>query len=473
MRFISTLFMCLWLLSACSQPEAPPLAFDLDSIKQEGLVVLTRNAPTTYFINRDGEAAGFEHDSLTDFAASLGVPIQFKIYGTSKAILEALETQQGHIAAAGLIHLNSYEERFEIGPEYYEVEQQVVCHRSGPRPKTVTELADVSLLVSSASSYDERLHELKEEHPNLTWQTALFFAPERLLEKVVEKKLDCTIVDSNIFSINRRYFPDLVDSFSINDAKPLVWLMPKGATELREELEKWYAQARKEARTTLYAARYFSHVDLFDYVDITTFKKRIDSVLPRYEQTFREAGEKYGLDWRLLAAVSYQESHWNPNARSPTGVRGMMMLTNNTARELGVTNRLDPTQSIHGGARYLAQLRDRLPDSITEPDRTWIALAAYNVGLGHVYDARTLTRNMGLNPDSWFDLRAVLPKLSQPRYYRNLRYGYARGGEPVHFIRRIRNYEDILQKQLDQQEAARQRRADENHNIAGIKNPPN
>lgn len=464
MRLLCYFIMCLWLLSACSQPT-PKLDTKLTSIRQDGLVVLTRNAPTTYYINRDEEAVGFEHDTIVDFAQSLDVPVRFKLYDTNKELLDALEARQGHIAAAGLTHLDSRAERFEVGPEYYQVEQQVVCRRSGPAPTTIAELSKASLLVGSASSYDERLHELKEEHADLTWQTALFASPEQLLEKVLEEEIDCTVVDSSIFSINQRYLPELVDTFAISEPQQLVWLMPKGATELREAVETWYEEAHKEARTTLYAARYFAHVDIFDYVDITTFKQRINHLLPRYENTFREAGEKYNWDWRLLAAVAYQESHWNPDARSPTGVRGMMMLTNNTARELGVTNRLDPTQSINGGARYLSQLRERLPDSIQEPHRTWITLAAYNIGLGHVYDARTLTKNMGLNPDNWFDLRTVLPKLSQPQYYRNLRYGYARGGEPVHFLARIRNYEDILHKQLDQQKSTA------NHTMAGIKKP--
>src|SRR5699024_4570853 len=266
MRTLSYLIMCLWLLSACSQPE-PKLAFDLATIQQDGLVVLTRNAPTTYYINRDEEAVGFEHDTIMDFARSLNVPVHFKLLGSNKEIQDALTAKQGHIAAAGFTRLASREERFEIGPEYYQVEQQVVCRRSGPAPTTLEDLAQVSLLVSSASSYHERLQELQQEQPNLEWQTALFLSPEQLLEKVLEEEMDCTVVDSNIFAINQRYFPELVDTFAISKPQPQVWLMPKGATELRDAVKQWYAEAHKEARTTLYAARYFAHVDIFDYVD--------------------------------------------------------------------------------------------------------------------------------------------------------------------------------------------------------------
>jgi membrane-bound lytic murein transglycosylase F len=170
--------------------------------------------------------------------------------------------------------------------------------------------------------------------------------------------------------------------------------------------------------------------------------------LPKYKQTFQAAGKKYDIDWTLLAAQAYQESHWNRYARSPTGVRGIMMLTLNTAREVGVKSRLNPQQSIYGGAKYLANLRARLPEEIAEPDRSWIALAAYNVGMGHIYDARKLAREQDKDPNLWHEFRDVLPLLTQKKYYKDLRYGYARGYEPVRYVRRIRNYHDMLLQAL-------------------------
>ena len=142
--------------------------------------------------------------------------------------------------------------------------------------------------------------------------------------------------------------------------------------------------------------------------------------------------------------MGYQESHWNPKARSYTGVRGIMMLTQNTASELGIENRLDPLQSIEGGGRYLAKLRSRIDDEVQEPDRTWMSLAAYNVGYGHLSDARKLTSQLGKNPNLWIDVKDSLPLLSQRRYYRNTRYGYARGQEPVNYVQNIRRYYDVL-----------------------------
>jgi len=455
MRLLAIMMLCIGLLSACSSSEDyERVAQDIDSIHEHGLVVLTRNAPTTYFIDREEQEAGFEHDIVQDFARYLGVEPRFKTYESIKEVLDALERGEGHLAAAGLTELESRTERFETGPRYYQVQQYVVCRRNGPQPKRLADLAEVSLLITSDSSYNEQLEALKaSDAPELRWNVADGLTTEQILEKVWRQEVDCTIADDNIFSINRRYFPELVEAFPLNTTPDhLVWLMPKGTKELKDALYEWYQDANDEARITLYAARYYAHVENFDYVDVATFVRRIKERLPTYEQAFKEAGEKYDLDWRLLAAQAYQESHWNPNARSPTGVRGIMMLTQNTAKELGVYNRLDPWQSIDGGARYLANLRNRLPESIEEPHRSWMALAAYNIGMGHLHDARALTERLGLDPNNWFDLQQALPKLSQPHYYRTLRFGYARGGEPVQYLARIRNYEDILQVQLDARE---------------------
>lgn len=164
---------------------------------------------------------------------------------------------------------------------------------------------------------------------------------------------------------------------------------------------------------------------------------------------YKNAADKYGLDWKLLAAMGYQESHWNPKAVSPTGVRGIMMLTLQTAGHLGIKNRLDPESSIMGGAKYLDQIRRRFPEELKEPDRTWFAMAAYNVGYYHVIDAQILARKLGKDPNKWLDLQTVLPLLAQKKWYKKTLYGYARGWEPVKYVTNIRRYYDLLQYQLN------------------------
>lgn len=143
----------------------------------------------------------------------------------------------------------------------------------------------------------------------------------------------------------------------------------------------------------------------------------------------------------MLAAIAYQESHWDAQATSPTGVRGMMMLTKNTAQSLGITDRTDAEQSISGGVRYLQDMMSKVPESVPENERIWFALAAYNMGYAHMLDARALTAKTKGNPDSWADVKQRLPLLSQKPYYSKLTYGYARGHEAYAYVENIRKYQ--------------------------------
>lgn len=185
--------------------------------------------------------------------------------------------------------------------------------------------------------------------------------------------------------------------------------------------------------------------------EIQTFLRHIETRLPYYREEFQQAEKKTGVPWTLLASVAYQESKWNRHAVSPTGVRGLMMLTRSTANDLGIQNRLDPIKSIFGGARYLSSLHKRVPSEIRMPDRMFVALAAYNVGFGHVKDARVLAERLGKDSTKWDDLKEVLPLLSQKEYYEDLPHRYARGSEPVQYVKRIRAYRKILQQIVDQE----------------------
>ena len=183
--------------------------------------------------------------------------------------------------------------------------------------------------------------------------------------------------------------------------------------------------------------------------EIRRFHHHIETRLPQYRRQFEGIAQAYGISWTLLAAQAYQESHWDQYAVSPTGVRGIMMLTRDTASFLGIQNREDPTKSIEGGARYFYNLKKRLPRHIGKPDRISIALAAYNVGMGHIKDAQRLARRMGKNPNSWNDLKSTLPLLTQKSYYETLEYGYARGWEPVRYVKRIHAYHALLEQYLN------------------------
>ncbi len=434
----------LLLLTACS-----PGNDVLQQIRDRGeLRVLTRNAATTYYESREGHQ-GVEYEMATALADSLGVKVRFLVKDDIGSLFAALEQGEGDLIAAGLTRTREREPRFLFGPTYQMVTQQLVCRRGGKRPKTFGDLANVSIKVPARSSYVEQLNKIKQQYPDVRWQAVDNTDTETLLEAVWLKKIDCTIADENIVAINRRYFPELSVRFAINEPEPLAWVMRKQADDLQDYLQDWFAIYIAEGKLDEVMHRYYGFIEAFDYVDTRAFQRKIKSHLPKYEKYFKQAAKRYQLDWTLLAAQSYQESHWRPYAKSPTGVRGMMMLTRTTAKELGIKNRLDPKASIMGGAYYLNKLRKRLPDTVTEPDRTWIALAAYNVGMGHIWDARKLAKRLGKNPDRWQELSTVLPLLSRKKYYKTLKHGYARGYEPVTYVKNIRNYQDMLENSLN------------------------
>ncbi|MGM0454121.1 MAG: membrane-bound lytic murein transglycosylase MltF [Thermodesulfobacteriota bacterium] len=423
----------------------------LERIQKKGKIsVLTRNAPTTYYIDREGNPSGPEYDMVEAFAESIGVTAEYKIEPTINDILTALKNGEADLAAAGLTITPERKKNFRFGPPYQEITPQVITRRDRLQPESIAELVGLNLKVIANSSYTERLQNLKNtKYPALSWIESDYQDTEQLLRAVWAKKIDATIADSNILDINRRYYPELIAPINLGRAQQLGWVLPENSKHLEAAIVEWLEKFRKKGRLAQLHEKYYGFFKVFDYVDMRRYIRRIDQRFPQYRQYFQQAAEKYDLPFILLAAQGYQESHWNALARSPTGVRGIMMLTLNTAQAMGVSNRLDPKQSIFGGAQYLAKLKKRFSDEVTEPDRTWLALAAYNVGRGHLHDAQRLARQSGLDPHSWRDIKKVLPLLSEKRYYKDLKYGYARGSEPVRYVQRIRQYKHILENELN------------------------
>jgi len=438
--------LALFVLTGCDGSAGSGLTAPSES---GVLVVATRNGPTTWYRGRDNEPTGPEESLVEAFADAHGWSVKWKVYDSTAATLDALESGRAQLAAAGLTRLPARDERFEPGLSHGEVIQQVVCHRDDrPLPDTAEELAGVDLHVTGDSSYVARLARLAGQVDGLSYETHPDVSTEVLLTRVAQREIGCTVADSNIVRVLRRNWPHLEVAFDLGDPEPIGWYAAPGLGELAKETRQWRQSEAGEAAVKAMRERYYAYIGEFDFVDLRALNRRLDERLPRYLDTFRRAGEQTGLPVDLLAAMAYQESHWDPKARSPTGVRGMMMLTRSTARSLGVDNRLDPKESILAGARYLADRRDRLPEAIPEPDRTYLALASYNIGRAHVLDARKLARELGRDPDSWSDMRKVLPLKADKRYYPRTKYGYARGYEPVHYVQRIRNYRDVIARTL-------------------------
>ncbi len=409
------------------------------------LSVITFNGPTTYY-EVSQETEGFEYDLASAFAEDLGVELEIKLADRFDKIMP--EVLAGHIdmAAAGLTITTDRKKRFLFSTPYQTIKQQVVI-RSGnkKRPRKIADLIGRNITITAGSSHVERLQKIKKKYPDLVWQETAEETPENLLIHVWEKQLDITIADSNIVALVRQFYPDLSIAFSLPPDDRLAWMFTFSSDHsLVDAANKFLNKMKSSGRLDRLIDRYYGPSSKFNYVNTKKFIERIDNLLPEYESTFRKAAKETGVDWRLLAAQAYQESHWNADAVSPTGVRGIMMLTNATAKRLNVSDRRDPRESIDGGARYLKILLDSLPARIADPDRLWLALAAYNIGIGHLEDARILTQKAGDDPDSWLDVRKYLPLLARPEWHKKTRHGYARGYEPVAYVNRIRGFYAIL-----------------------------
>lgn len=418
----------------------------LERIKNIGsITVLSRYDQTTFYENVDG-VSGLEYDLVTLFAKHLGVKVNFKIPDTFAEILS--HTQQGgfaDFAAAGLTITQERNKHLLFTPAYQKITEQVVYRSGTKRPKKPEDLTQGILEIVQGTSHNESLLQLKKDTPELQWLINTELETDELLYLINERLIDYTIADSNQITLLRRFYPKLHVAFDISPPRRFAWAFTKSDNlSLYNEAALFFETIHKNKTLAQLLERHYGHTKQIRYVGNCTFKRHVKSRLPLYQDLFEGAAEKYKIDWRLLAAISYQESHWNKRAVSPTGVRGLMMLTRGTAKGLHVTDRTDPKQSIYGGALYFKQRIKKFPERIQEPDRTWFALASYNVGFGHVNDARILAQRLGENPDKWVNIKETLPLLTQKKWYSQTKHGYARGKEPVIYVTNIRSYLDLL-----------------------------
>lgn len=438
------LSVCL-LLSVCVVLGGSRTPTALEKILAQGtLTVASRNGPTTYYEGPYG-FTGYEFALTSEFAKYLGVQLQIIEEENLNTLLGTVNGGAADLVAAGITITDERAASVDFSNGYLNVTQQVLYRSNAEKPTSAEDFIGKKILVIANSSHSETLRRLQKTLPELAWEEDPKADMLELMEMVHNGTIDYTIVDSNAFAMNHQVFPHARVAFDITEPEQLGWAFSKQADKsLRMAANQFLAAKAEDGTLARIENTYFKNGNTVNLGGALVYAKRIESRLPKWEAHFRSAGDSYNLDWQLLAALSYQESHWNQRAKSPTGVRGLMMLTQTTAKELGVTNRLDPEQSIEGGAKYFKKIFDRIPDHIQGPDRTWLALAAYNVGYGHMEDARVLTEQMGGNPDKWKDVKEHLPLLAKRKYYRQAKHGYARGWEPVKYVQNIRHFYNIL-----------------------------
>jgi peptidoglycan lytic transglycosylase F len=443
------------LISTCS--STPPL---LDQVLETGeLRVVTRDSPTAYVHGRDGPS-GPEYDLVRAFADYLGVDLVIETVQSVSEVVPYLAAGKAQLAAAGLSITDSRREYVNFGHPYQLVDMHLIYKLGTGKPRSIDDVIGRSIEVVAGTSHADMLASLQQVYPDLEWTENADVEVADLLAKVADGGVDFTIADSTEFDIQRHFYPDLRVALDLEIGDPLAWAFPKGSGDsLLGAADDFLISIDRAGLLARINDRYYGHTGEFDYVGTRNFIRHYESRLPRYREIFEQAGARYGVDWRLLAAIGYQESHWRSQAVSPTGVRGIMMLTEDTASYLGLEDRVDPASSIFGGAAYYVRQTERIPDTVEEPDRTWLALAAYNVGFNHIKDARQIAEWQGGDPDAWVDVSEALPLLSQRKWYSRVPFGYARGWEPVLYVNNIRSYYNIL-KWLTENEEPRIREYD-------------
>ena len=422
------------------------------AIKERGeLRVSTVQSPLTYTTVNDKDY-GLDYELAQQFADYLGVKLKVTVRQNISQLFDDLDHGDADMLAAGLVYNSERIKSYQAGPTYYSVSQQLVYRIGSTRPRNLSNVTADQLTIAPGQVVISDLQNLQaQKYPDLSWTVDEKRSSADLMQAVIDGKLDYTIADSVAIGLFQRVHPELAVALDVTDEQPVTWFsLQDDDNTLSAAMLDFFNIINEDGTLARLEEKYLGHGDDFDYVDTRSFLRAVDSVLPDLQPLF----EKYAseIDWKLLAAISYQESHWDPLATSPTGVRGLMMLTKNTAQSLGLSDRTDAEQSISGGMRYLQDMMSKVPDSVPQDEKIWFALAAYNMGYAHMLDARALTAKQKGNPDSWADVKQRLPLLSQKPWYSKLTYGYARGHEAYAYVENIRKYQISLVGYLQEKE---------------------
>lgn len=443
-----------------------PLAPQLRPPEREGeLLMLVRPGPGTFFTGPDGKASGFDADLARLVAAEMHLPLRFVTATTPTQLLDDIAEGIAHLGAGGLYrplpeHPPSGRTSAAPGAAesegddplarvmwttgYYAVEPVLIYNADGFKPSGWKDLEGETVAYIPNTGLDSQIAAVRAAHPEVKWEALDLPSAEALIAQVSDGRAGYAVVASSDAAVARNIYLLYDVAFPVGGKREFAWAVAPRFAELRATVDALIAKLRRNGTLARLAERYFTHTRQVQRIDAAVFQERIRTLLPEYRALFQAAQSASGVEWRLLAAVAYQESQWDPNATSETGVRGLMQLTEDTARDLGVLDRLDPKTTVVAAARYLRDLKAKLPERIQEPDRTWLALAAFNIGIGHLEDARVLAQRQKLDPDQWSDVKKALPLLALPEYADQAKNGYARGGMPVVFVDRVRAYYDVL-----------------------------
>ncbi|MEX1080948.1 MAG: transporter substrate-binding domain-containing protein [Halofilum sp. (in: g-proteobacteria)] len=415
---------------------------DLDTIQREGTLRLaTRNDAAHYFVWR-GRFMGFEYELAKRFADHLGVRLEVVIGTHDAALRDMVREGRADMAAAFLMRGSGDDRGLSYSRPYHHAVHQVVTDDADDELEELADLAGRTLHVRTGSDAWRIARGLRER-AGLNFTIAELPAEQAVssvLTGVAEGRYDVTIADDHIVRNAMVWNDQVRPGVDIGKRVANRWAFRAPSEQLREAADAFLDQAHRGEFYNVIYAKYFD-----DAEHIRRFRnERADmaqgAALTPYDDLFKQYAGEHGFDWRLIAAQAYQESSFNPRARSWAGAVGLLQLMPTSARQIGVDGDLeDPETNLRAGVRYLKWLRGRFEEDLSVRDRTWFMLAAYNAGAGHVRDARALAERLGLDPDRWFgNVEQAMLKLSNRQHFRDASFGYVRGQEPVDYVRDIR-----------------------------------
>jgi membrane-bound lytic murein transglycosylase F len=415
------------------------------------LSVVVRPGPGSWFSGPEGTPAGFEFELIDRYAREHKLALRSVTVDSAVSLMASVSAGEAQLGAGGLFRplaapaaTAARDDTVIWTRGIIDVEPVLIFNSDGFKPKNWSDLSGTDVVYVAGTGISESLAKLRVEHPEIHWKPIDVPSADALIAQVDDARINYAVVMSTDAALARNIYLDFDVAFSAGAPRKLAWALAPSQVALRDDLDAYLDRLRRDGTLARLRDRYYAPARGLGRPDAGALHEKMATILPRYRRYFEEAQDQSGLDWRLIAAIAYQESQWDPDATSETGVRGMMQFTTDTAKDLGLADRLDAGPAIVAAARYVRDLKNKLPARIGEPDRTWFALAAFNIGLGHLEDARVLAQQMKHDPDSWNDVRNVLPLLADPDYYSQARLGYARGGMPVAFVDRVRAYYDVL-----------------------------
>ena len=422
---------------------------DLPGLIERGrLRMITRNNALTYFIHR-GLQVGFEYELMKKFASEHGLRLEIVIPKSHAELLSYLNEGKGDVVAAAMTITPERQKAADFTRPYNDVDEVVVVREDDGSVNTIRDLVGRTVHVRASSSFYSTLMAIRDSLPGLEI-VALpdDMETEEILAGVESGLYDLTLADSNLLDVERAYGMRLKAAFSIKSTT-LGWAVRKSNSSLLASLNEYIRREKGGLYFNMMKKRYFENPRGIARAKDST-RVGISGQLSPYDDIAKKYAQRYSQDWRLITAQMYQESKFNPEAVSWVGARGLMQVMPKTGLQLGFENLEDPDEGVHAGTKYLHQLYQRFDHEIPIQSRIHFALASYNVGYGHLLDARRLAREKGWDANVWFgNVEQAMRLLSQPAYYERARYGYCRGGQPVHYVEKIQSLYDAYVEVLD------------------------